>query len=243
MGSEHVGVYAEQISPTPYDAMTGMAPTLGPMNYATVEIHDDGDDAGLFGFDRDSAMSVHENAERVMLTIVRTEGKGGTAVLRCSTVCSNCIDHSGRHEELLHRALTFADGVTSMVLPIDVYNNYARDGDFHLQVHLSSVTGSGGVARLNPLRQSMNVTIVDDETTAAEGGGAATGTIGFEKYVFNATEDAGYARIGIVRTGTQFAGTSVVVQLHLQSSAWSNSLVGHHYDNTTLTSTLAEVRS
>jgi len=62
VGSEHVGVYAEQISPTPYDAMTGMAPTLGPMNYATVEIHDDGDDAGLFGFDRDSAMSVHENA-------------------------------------------------------------------------------------------------------------------------------------------------------------------------------------
>ena len=74
--SEHAGVYARQVSPTPSDVNTGALPILGVQNYATVEIYDDGDAAGVFGFDRSESMSISEKSGEIVFSAQTSHVRG-----------------------------------------------------------------------------------------------------------------------------------------------------------------------
>jgi len=174
------------VSPTPSDVNTGALPILGVQNYATVEIYDDGDAAGVFGFDRSESMSISEKSGEIVLTVTRTNGMGGDAIVRYATVCVECTHDQGRYTPALHPWIKFENGVTQRVLKISILDNYATDGDAIFNVHLTTVTGSGGAATILPSRKSLQVTVVDDEIIL--------GQIGFQRNVYNCTEDSGFAR-------------------------------------------------
>ncbi len=147
---------------------------LGSLDEGSVAITDDEAASAVprIGF-AITAQSVSEADGFLAVTILRSDNTNGETTVDLTVTSGTAVADTDFSIE--SGTLTFADGVASQTVQVQIIDNALQDGDKSFSLSLGNVTGGG---TLDSAASSMQITIVDDDsatTPPTDGGGSSGG--------------------------------------------------------------------
>ncbi|MFB9328114.1 Calx-beta domain-containing protein [Paenibacillus aurantiacus] len=144
---------------------------------------------GQFSFELGDYQTAENNGS-VALTINRIGGATGEATVDFWTEDNSASADYDYYSN--YGTLTFAEGETSKTVYVDIINDADPEGDESLLVRLGNPTGGASLGEIS----TAYISIADDDNWLPDG----PGVFSFQASTYTVNENAGYAKVEVLRT-------------------------------------------
>ncbi len=190
---------------------------LGPLNTATLTIHDNDGPTFTFGA---ATYTVAEGAT-ASVTVLRANGLGSQVTVGYQVQAASTATGGGQDYTLVNGTLTFGAGITSQTITIATTQDTLAEGNETIVLKLVNPSAGTVIAP-----DTTTITIIDNDTA---------GTIQFSATAYGVIESAGPAIVRVTRAGTNLA-SGVTVQF---TTTNGTATAGVDYANATQVLTFA----